>query len=306
MPDFDALSSEYTATGGTGAQGGTAPSSGGDSGSSASGETGTGGTSPSGGDSGEGSGDSGRGGASGETGSGGTPGGEGGSGGDGNGNDSGDGGEGVSGSATGATGGTAGEGGTGGSSGNAGAGGNGAAGNGGTGGTGGVGGEGGLPPTGCVDGCALLDVPFAGSSSQTQFFTIAVPTTDLTGAKITAIIRVLDYQGASGYVKVYATTQAFAYCCYTAPLYVLSSLTAPTTIELDLAAAPVDWDSTNVGEIGIQVAGSAVPVRLVLEEIRVSNDTLGPYAFESSLQGLAVNSYMPVPGATVTWIPAEQ
>lgn len=180
-------------------------------------------------------------------------------------------------------------------------------------------GEGGSGPTQtCVDGCAIMYIPFAAAGSG-QFFTINLDFTngvDLSTAIVSARLRTL--QGTSQLIQLYATALPGFNFHGTAQTS-LASLANGGTLTMDLTNTGSSWDNTKVRSFGFLIDGTiAETVQILVEEVTITNSTaVGPWLFtkqadvnESAMVDpnfytpniLFANPYNQVPGAKGIWM----
>ncbi|HWA72143.1 MAG TPA: hypothetical protein VG937_07415 [Polyangiaceae bacterium] len=188
-----------------------------------------------------------------------------------------------------------------------------------------TGGSGGAA-VGCSDGCAELKVPFTAYKSA-QAFEIYLPApVDFSAGVVTVKLRTTA--GKAGGIQVVLKNpeaNKFAWA-QTAWLGITDTVKADwTTVTLD-AAAPPSMDATNVFDktqvsiIAVQIAAGdpwysdmamtmvdqtalVNPTTVQIDEITVAGATAGPWKFTANATDLHVGSYMPVTGATATWLP---
>jgi hypothetical protein len=194
-----------------------------------------------------------------------------------------------------------------------------------TAGTSATGGSGGAS-AGCSDGCAELKVPFTAYKSA-QAFEIYLPApVDFSAGVVTVKLRATA--GKAGGIQVVLKNpeaNKFAWA-QTAWLGITDTVKADwTTVTLD-ASAPPSMDSTNVFDktqvsiIAIQIAAGdpwysdmamtlvdqtalVNPTVVQIDEVTVAGPSAGPWKFTANVSDLHVGSYMPVTGATATWLP---
>lgn len=180
-------------------------------------------------------------------------------------------------------------------------------GSGGDAGTAGAGGAGGEPSGSrtCVDGCAVLHVPFTGPN-QGQFFTVTVAG-DFSDAVVTVKVRATELGGGAS-IMLYALAEPnYDYWNGTVPV-TASSIAAGTTLTMDLTGPTPDWDKTKVVAFGILVFTAASeasygPVSFEVEEILADGTNFGPWLFDDgTYTGLAVNPFDGTPGSTIEWV----
>jgi len=180
-------------------------------------------------------------------------------------------------------------------------------------------GEGGSGPTKtCVDGCAIMYVPFVTGGSG-QFFTINLDFmngVDLSTAIVSARLRTL--QGTSQLIQLYATALPDFNFHGTAKTS-LASLANGGTLTMDLTNTGSSWDNTKVRSFGFLIDGTiAETVQILVEEVTITNSpTVGPWLFtkqadvnESSMVDptfytpniFFANPYQQVPGAKGIWM----
>ena len=171
----------------------------------------------------------------------------------------------------------------------------------------------------CVDGCAIMYIPFA-TGSAGQFFTINLDITngvDLSTSVLTARLRTL--QGSSETIQFYASALPnfnFNGAAAKAPL---SSFANGGTITMDLTSTGA-WDHTKVMSFGFSIAGAGIAetVQILVEEVTITNSSaVGPWLFTNQADVnentnvdpnfytpniLFANPYNAVPGAKGIWM----
>jgi hypothetical protein len=178
---------------------------------------------------------------------------------------------------------------------------------------------------GCSDGCAELKVPFTAYKSAQAFEIYLAAPTDLSTGVVTVKLRTTA--GKAGGIQVALKNGAPDYAWgQTKWLGISETVKADwTTITLD-ASAPGEmgttaFDKTKVTIIAIQIAAGDPwysdtamtmvdqtalinPTVVQVDEITVAGATgVGPYTFTANVTDLNVGTYMPVTGATATWLP---
>jgi hypothetical protein len=178
------------------------------------------------------------------------------------------------------------------------------------------------PAIHCVDGCAILYLPFDMASEQ-QFFTINLDTANgvnLSTSVLTAHVRTL--QGSAETIHLYASALPNFKFNGTAPSATVASLANGGTLTMDLTNTNAGtWDNTKVISIGFLISAAATPetVQILVEDVTVTNSTtFGPWLFtmqadvnETSTVAsnyntpniLFANNYNTVPGARGIWVP---
>ncbi len=170
-------------------------------------------------------------------------------------------------------------------------------------GEGGAGGSDGGGPvfTNCLDGCASLYAPFTDDAEQ-QYFQITFDGgADLSGSIVSFKIRARDYTGTGGYVNTTAHDGTNFFGSPGGNAKGLTAISDWTVITLDLAAAAEPFDATIVNNISLQIGGTAVPVRLEVDEVTFSDGALDPILFETDGSPFEASQYNPVPGSIVEW-----
>ena len=176
----------------------------------------------------------------------------------------------------------------------------------------------------CIDGCALLYLPFAATCPTSPFFTINLDIANgvnLSTAVITAKVRALDFTGTNESIRFYASALP-NYAFYAASAVSISSLVNGGTLTMDLTNTP-GWDHTKVMSFGFNIGGSdtSPTIWLLVEEITITgSSTAGPWLFrnaadvnESSNVGanfatpniIFANNYNHLPGQKAKWIPGS-
>lgn len=168
----------------------------------------------------------------------------------------------------------------------------------------GAGGGGAEPARTCSDGCAELFYPETATATAREWDLALGAATDLSASAISVRLRV---EGGAGAVIIYAKSPpAWGYA---GAWNALTGVPRGTwvTITLDLTLPQGNVIRSEVAHIGVRYEASvgAPAVRFEVDSITISNATVGPWDFTTSVSPLALGwTPEPTPG-TISWIQPE-
>jgi hypothetical protein len=148
-----------------------------------------------------------------------------------------------------------------------------------------------VPYTGAFGG-PLVATPFAATvlNGHTYNFTMCVPSTTANPSLYT--FQPFATDPANGAVGIYGPTQTFS---------TLATCPAMTTVSM------ATTNTTSVLQIGLWIkavasdGGSYGTATLEIDSITVTGDPVGPYTFDSTIQGFVMSSYMMVANTNISW-----